>query len=66
LSDKQSTGYLNFDSTPTTLTTLTCAVPANSTLPLVISLGIEYYLEDDGTKYPLKDGSSHAIVKVDA
>ena len=64
--DKQMTSYLVLDSTPTALSTLTCAMPANSTHPMVISLGVEYFLEDDGTKYPLKDGSSHAIVKVDA
>jgi hypothetical protein len=64
--DIQSTGFLSYDSTASTLATLTCALPANSTHPLALSLGIEFYMQVGATKYPLKDGSAHAIVKLDA
>ena len=63
--DKQQTGYLLLDSTPTSATALTCTLPVNSTHPLMLGLGIEFFMDSGGTKYPLKDGSAHAIVKLD-
>jgi hypothetical protein len=63
--DKQQTDYVELNSTATALTTLTCALPANSTKPLALALGIEFYMESGAQKYPLKDGSAHAIVKLD-
>lgn len=44
---------------------MTCSLPANSTNPLALSLGIEFYMEVGAVKYPMKDGSAHAIVKLD-
>jgi hypothetical protein len=43
-------------------------VTANSTKPLFLSLGLEFFQEMNGDKYALKDGSvnCHTIVKVDA
>jgi hypothetical protein len=41
-------------------------VPANSTLPLFLALGVEFYQEVNGVLYRLRDGSFNAaaIVKV--
>lgn len=64
--NKQETGYLPLDNQATAASTLTCIVPENSTHPLAVSIGIEFFIDDNGTKYPLKDGSAHAVVKVDA
>ena len=63
--DKQQTLDLALNSTATTSTTLTCTLPANSTQPLVLALGIEFLMQSGATKYPLKDGSAHAIIKLD-
>lgn len=63
--DKQQTVDLALNSTATTPVTLTCTLPANSTQPLVLALGIEFLMESGATKYPLKDGSAHAIIKLD-
>ena len=63
--DKQQTGYLALDATPTALSSLTCALAPNSTHPLMLSLGIEFFMEVGATKYPMKDGCAHAIVKLD-
>jgi hypothetical protein len=63
--NKQTSAFIALDSNASAPLTLTCALPANSTHPLVLSLGIEFYIDDDGQKYPLRDGSAHAIVKVD-
>ena len=40
---------------------------AGSTLPLILSFGIEYYEEVNGVKYELKNSNfhAHALVKVD-
>jgi hypothetical protein len=39
-------------------------VSANSTHPLFLALGIEFYQEVNGTKYPLKNGSYNALALV--
>jgi hypothetical protein len=46
--------------------TLTHTVTPNSTKPLFILLGIEFYQEVNGSRYPLKNGAYNAlaIVKV--
>jgi hypothetical protein len=45
---------------------LTSAVPAASTHPLFLLLGIQYFQQVNGINYPLKNGAhnSLAIVKV--
>lgn len=48
--------------------TLTCTVPANSTGPLFLAFGVEFFQMVNGQQYPLKNGSYNALqlVKVDA
>ena len=64
--ETQQPAEVALNSTTTMSTTLTCTLPANSTQPLVLALGIEFLMESGATKYPLKDGSAHAIIKLDA
>ena len=67
LTDVQSTGYLALDNNATSPVTLTATVSAGSTLPLILSFGIEYFEEVNGVKYILSNGryNAHQIVKVD-
>lgn len=64
--DQQQTSELPWDSLPTGIVTLANAVTANSTHPLFLALGIEFYQEVNGIKYPLKNGAynSLSLVKV--
>lgn len=57
---------LPWNSTATASLTLTNNVTANSTHPLFLALGIEFYQEVNGNLYPLKNGAFNAlaIVKV--
>ncbi|WP_339887728.1 hypothetical protein [uncultured Flavobacterium sp.] len=61
------TAILPWDSTPTAVISHTNAVTANSTKPLFLSLGIEFYQEINGQMYPLKNGSFNplSLAKVD-
>ena len=53
--------------TATVATVLNTALAANSTHPLFLVFGVEFYQDVNGVKYPLKNGSYNAlsIVKVD-
>lgn len=55
-----------WDVTATPVIDLQNAVTPNSTHPLFLALGIEFYQEVNGVKYPLKNGAfnSLALVKV--
>jgi hypothetical protein len=68
VADIQRSGYLALTPGASSPVTLTTTVTANSTKPLFLGLGIEFFQELNGVKYPLKDGTSncHTIVKVDA
>ncbi|AWM14652.1 hypothetical protein DI487_12830 [Flavobacterium sediminis] len=61
------TAILPWDGTATAVINLSNAVTANSTQPLVLALGIEFYQEINGQMYPLKNGAFNplSIVKVD-
>jgi hypothetical protein len=65
--DKQTTAELPLDNNPTLATTLTLALPANSTDIVVAALGIEFYQKVNGKHYELKSGDHIAttIVLVD-
>ena len=65
--DGQSTGIMPWDATATAAINLSNAVTANSTHPLFLALGIEFYQEVNGVQYPLKNGAFNALalVKVD-
>jgi hypothetical protein len=61
------TAILAWDATATVVITLENVVTPNSTKPLFLALGVEYYQEVNGQMYPLKNGAYNplALVKVD-
>lgn len=65
--DENASAVMPWDATATAAITLTNTVTANSTNPLFLVLGIEFYQEVNGQMYPLKNGVFNplAIVKVD-
>jgi hypothetical protein len=65
--DTQATAVLPWDNNPTAVINLANAVTANSTHPLFLVLGIEFYQEVNGAMYPLKNGAYNALslAKVD-
>ena len=64
--DSQTTGILPWDSVETAAISLVNTVTANSTEPLFLALGIEFYQEVNGQMYPLKNGAYNplALIKV--
>jgi hypothetical protein len=64
--DLQSSDKLALDNVTTNNIVLNNMVPANSTLPLFLALGVEFYQEVNGVLYRLRDGAFNAaaIVKV--
>lgn len=62
------TAILPWDSNPTAPINQVNAVTANSTKPLFLALGVEFYQEINGQMYPLKNGAFNplSIVKVDS
>ena len=66
ISDSKESDVLPWDSTATAIINLANAVTANSTHPLFLALGIEFFQEVNGVQYSLKNGSFNplAIVKV--
>jgi hypothetical protein len=61
------TAILAWDAVITDVINLENAVPPNSTKPLFLALGVEYYQQVNGQMYPLKNGAYNplALVKVD-
>ncbi len=55
------TAILPWDTTATAVINLSNAVTANSTHPLFLALGIEFYQEVNGQMYPLKNGAFNAL-----
>lgn len=64
--DTQATAVLPWDSAATAVINLVNTVTANSTHPLFLALGIEFYQEVNGQMYPLKNGAFNplSLVKV--
>lgn len=64
--DSQASAILPWDATATAVLNLSNAVTANSTHPLFLVLGIEFYQEVNGQMYSLKNGAFNplAVVKV--
>ena len=54
--DSQATAILPWDATATAIINLANAVTANSTHPLFLALGIEFYQQVNGQMYALKNG----------
>lgn len=65
VSDSQSTDELPWSDAATAAINLTNAVTANSTHPLFLALGIEFFQDVNGTKYPLKNGAFNALQLVE-
>ena len=61
-----STVQLPWNNVATAVITLTNSVTANSTHPLFLALGIEFFQLVNGTMYPLKNGAFNplALAKV--
>lgn len=62
--DNQASAVLPWDATATAVINLANAVTANSTHPLFLALGIEFYQEVNGQMYPLKNGAYNALALV--
>ena len=62
------TAILPWDATATVPINQVNAVTANSTKPLFLALGVEFYQEINGQMYPLKNGAFNplSIAKVDS
>lgn len=59
--DTNETAILPWDTAATAVINLANAVTANSTHPLFLALGIEFYQEVNAVKYPLKNGAFNAL-----
>ena len=59
--DTNDSAILPWDVNPTAVISLENSVPANSTHPLFLALGIEFYQEVNAGKYPLKNGAFNAL-----
>lgn len=59
--DSKESGILPWDNTATAALNLANAVTANSTHPLFLLLGIQFFQEVNGVKYPLKNGAFNAL-----
>ncbi|MBW7845932.1 MAG: hypothetical protein H3C45_09885 [Bacteroidia bacterium] len=62
--DTQDTAIQPWDATATATINLANAVPAASTHPLFLALGVEFYQEVNGQMYPLKNGAFNALALV--
>jgi hypothetical protein len=62
--DSNETEILAWDTTATDVLTLTNTVTANSTKPLFLALGIEFYQQVNSQMYPLKNGAYNALALV--
>lgn len=61
VTDSQSSGIMPWDATATAALNLANTVTANSTHPLFLLLGIQFYQQVNGTNYPLKNGAFNAL-----
>lgn len=61
VADTKETAILPWDGNATAVINLVNAVTANSTHPLFLALGIEFYQQVNGQMYPLKNGAYNAL-----
>ena len=61
---ESETAILPWDATATVAINQLNQVPANSTFPLFLALGIEFYQEVNGTMYSLKNGAFNPLALV--
>jgi hypothetical protein len=66
VTDTKETAQLPWDNNPTAVINQVNQVTANSANPLFLLLGIQFFQDVNGTKYPLKNGAYNAlgVVKV--
>jgi hypothetical protein len=64
VSDGASSVFLPWSNATTVPLTLTSTVTPASTHPLFLALGVEFYQEVNGVKYPLKNGAFNALALV--
>lgn len=62
--DEQSSAMLPWDATQTAALTLSNNVTANSTLPLYLFLGVQFYQSVNGVDYPLNNSAHNALALV--
>jgi len=65
LADEKSTAEMPLDTTPTAVINLVNAVTPNSTKPLFLALGIEFFQFVNGTMYSLKNGAFNSLALVE-
>jgi len=65
IADVKTTAALPWDATATAVINLVSSVTANSTKPLFLVMGIEFYQQVNGTLYSLKNGAFNALALVD-
>jgi hypothetical protein len=63
--ENDETAILPYDSALTAAIDLTATASANSTLPVIQVLGIEFYQEVNGQMYSLKNGAYNALSVID-
>lgn len=61
ITDVKNSAVLPWDDVATTLLTLTGNITPNSTSPLFIAMGVEFYQKVNGSMYPLKNGSFNPV-----
>jgi len=61
ITDSKESGVLPWDATATALFNLANAVTPNSTQPLFLLLGIQFYQQVNGINYALKNGAFNAL-----
>lgn len=59
--DSDESSILPWDSSTTSVISMSATVTAASTLPLIQVVGVEFYQEVNGTMYPLKNGAFNAL-----
>ncbi len=59
--DANETAIMPWNATPTAVISLENTIPANSTHPLFLALGIEFFQEVNGEQYALKNGAYNAL-----
>ena len=62
--ENDETVILPYDGVDTNPISLTASITANSALPVVQVLGVEFYQEVNGQMYPLKNGAYNALAVV--
>lgn len=62
--ENSETAILPWDATPTAVINQVNTVTANSTKPLFLALGVEFYQQVNGQMYPLKNGAYNPLALV--